>query len=436
MNKELKNYMSNGWISNKQKNNVIENDSAKFAKKRRQKLLKQIGDKNIIIPAYNSKPNGLEKVKTDPNSDFIYLTGMNIIDVTDSMYLLLNNKDAEILYLEPPFTKDTESFFTNNVNGEYWTGPSDTLKIIQKKIGIKTKPLNELKIKNIINVEKNKTLKREINFLRMKKDEFEINEIKKAIKFTKLAFDNIIKNLPNANNEKELEVAFNSIAQLKGCGTGYLTIVGSGNNSTYLHWSKNNSKIKNNDIVLIDAGVQTKQMYTADITRTFPKNGKFTNAQKKVYDAVLTLNKIGINMCKKNVKWFDIQMSTAKKLSEFLNKWGVINKSANEIFDKQFYKRYMIHGVGHPLGIDVHDNMSFTKKDNDELVLKNGYIMTIEPGIYFRNDDSYVPKELRGIGIRIEDNILITNDAPIVLSKSIPKEIKDIEKWFVKEQKK
>jgi len=229
--------------------------------------------------------------------------------------------------------------------------------------------------------------------------------------------------------EYEVAADFDCVAAKLGGGVGYPSIIGSGENSTYLHWTKNNGKIKNH--ILIDAGVQTKNKYTSDITRSFPVNGTFTKAYKMIYEAVLNTNIKCIAATNNGVLWSDIHKVAAQNISQYLSEWKIIKLPAKEIYKQQLYKRYMVHGIGHPLGLDVHDNNALTKNDNKEFVVKNGYIMTVEPGLYSRADDTYVNKEFRGIGIRIEDNILINNNKAVVLSTNIRKSVSAVEKWFL-----
>jgi len=145
----------------------------------------------------------------------------------------------------------------------------------------------------------------------------------------------------------------------------------------------------------------------------------------------LDINIKCIAAAQNGVLWSDVHKVAAQNISEYLSDWKIIKLPAKEIYQQQLYKRYMVHGIGHPLGLDVHDKNALTKKDNNQLVVKNGHIMTVEPGLYFRADDTYVSKEFRGIGIRIEDNILINDSKPIVLSSNIPKSVAAIEKWFL-----
>ena len=212
----------------------------------------------------------------------------------------------------------------------------------------------------------------------------------------------------------------------------YPSIVGSGDNATILHYNENNDVMKDGDLVLIDAGCEIDG-YASDITRTFPINGKFTDAQRTIYELVLKAQLAGIEACQAGSPWSAIHDATSRVLAQGLIDLGILDCTFEESLGDDFdglYRQFFMHGTGHFLGLDVHDVGGGRQGDDKpERVLTPGMVLTIEPGLYFgawREDIDINPK-WAGIGVRIEDDILITESGPVVLTAKCPKEITEIE---------
>ena len=212
----------------------------------------------------------------------------------------------------------------------------------------------------------------------------------------------------------------------------YPSIVGSGDNATILHYNENSDATKEGDVVLIDAGCEVDG-YASDITRTFPVSGKFTEAQRAIYELVLKAQIAGIDACQVGVPWSAMHHATSRVLAQGLIDLGILNCSLEEALGDDFnglYRQFFMHGTGHLLGLDVHDVGGGRQGDEGpERILTPGMVLTIEPGLYFgawREDIAIDPK-WAGIGIRIEDDVLITTDGPVVLTSKCPKEVADIE---------
>lgn len=244
--------------------------------------------------------------------------------------------------------------------------------------------------------------------LRRVKSPAEIEEIKKAIDYTNAGIKALLSNVEPGKNEREQEALFEFAIKLAGSeGLSFGTICASGKNATVLHYENNNCVIEDNTLVLNDLGALSNE-YAADITRTYPANGKFTERQKQFYQLVLDVNKKIISMIKPGIYLSDLNAKANEMLTEGMMKLGKI-KEKSEI------SRYYYHSIGHYLGLDVHDVGTYKKK------LEPGVVITVEPGIYVSEE---------GIGIRIEDDVLVTKDGHLNLSKDIIKEIKDIEKYM------
>jgi len=271
---------------------------------------------------------------------------------------------------------------------------------------------NFLTCKNLsINIEK----------MRLIKSPAEIKLIKKAINITKKAHHSLIKMKKTGKNEYELLAKLEYVFKKNGAySDAYTSIVACGNSANTLHYTNNNKPLKDNRLLLVDAGCEYKY-YASDITRTIPINGNFIKAQKELYDLVLNTQKEVIKMIKPHAKRSDLQKKAVKLLTRGMVKLGILKSKVKKLIKKEKYKKYYPHGIGHWMGLDVHDQCPYKDKKGKEIPLKKGMVLTIEPGIYIDKNDKKVPKKYRGIGIRIEDNILITKNGYKNLSKDILK---------------
>ncbi len=262
-----------------------------------------------------------------------------------------------------------------------------------------------------------------IHELRVVKSQSEINILRKAAEISANAHTTVIRLAKPGMNEGEIEAIFDYECRKNGGQwPAYPSIVGSGVNATILHYIENSKEIKSGELVLIDAGTEYMG-YASDITRTWPVNGKFTEPQKRVYSSVLRVQKECLEMAKPGVKFWDIHKHAVKIITEELISMGLLEGNIDELIKDEKYKRFFMHGIGHWLGIDTHDTGSIPRED---YILREGNYFTVEPGIYIPPDDD-IPEEYRGIGVRIEDDVLITDNGHLVLTSGVVKEIKDIE---------
>ena len=224
-------------------------------------------------------------------------------------------------------------------------------------------------------------------------------------------------------------------ARHHGNGVGYDSICASGDHANTLHWIKNTGDIKDGDLLLLDAGVEVDSLFTADITRTLPVSGTFTEAQRRIYDAVYAAQEAGIAACKPGNKFSDVHAAAIRVIAEHLHEWGLLPEGVDvegtlDPDHGQYHRRWMVHGTSHHLGIDVHDCALATREEYSDAELKPGMILTVEPGLYFKADDELVPVEFRGNGVRIEDDILITDDGCENLSAAMPRSADEVEQWI------
>ena len=231
--------------------------------------------------------------------------------------------------------------------------------------------------------------------------------------------------------ERLVEGVFNGRARADGNTVGYDTIAASGPHACILHWTRNDGPVVPGDLILMDAGVELDSYYTADITRTFPIDGTFSETQRQIYEAVLEAADAAFAIVRPGIRFREIHATAMAVIARRTAEWGLLPVSAEEALkaDNQQHRRYMVHGTSHHLGLDVHDCAQARRELYLDGVLEPGMVFTIEPGLYFQPDDLTVPERFRGIGVRIEDNILVTADGAENLSAAIPRTADDVEAW-------
>ena len=270
----------------------------------------------------------------------------------------------------------------------------------------------------------------------MIKDDYEIKEMQRAIDATHLGFSDIIRALPAAvetpRGERVVEAAFYGRARIEGNDLGYNTIAASGAHACVLHWTRNDGAVRNGELILIDAGIEMDSYYTADITRTLPVSGRFSPEQRALYMLVYRAQQAGFDAVKAGADFLDINRACHRVIAQGLHDLGVLTVSVDESMQPEIglHRRWTLHGVSHMLGMDVHDCAQARKDQYTEAKLRAGMILTVEPGFYIQPDDELFPPEYRGIGIRIEDDVLVTEDGCINLSANIPSHPDDIEAWM------
>jgi Xaa-Pro aminopeptidase len=243
----------------------------------------------------------------------------------------------------------------------------------------------------------------------------------------------VVRALPTAikRGERVIEGVFNLRARVEGNDIGYETIAASGPHATTLHWQRNTGDVRSGDLLLLDAGVEGHELYTADVTRTMPINGKFSPAQRRIYDLVYEAQSAGIAAVKPGAKFMDPHEAAMKVLAQGLYDLGILKEEPEYALrkDRQLHRRYTLHGTSHMLGIDVHDCAN-AREEFYHGDLEEGYVLTVEPGLYFQSNDLTVPEEYRGIGVRIEDDILVTATGARNLSAGLPRAADDVEAWM------
>lgn len=422
---------------------------------RRKALMQQIGQNGIVI-----LPSGREILRNGDafysyrqNSDFYYLTGF---DEPESVLVLApNRKEGEYILFNRVRDRDRE----------IWDGPragqEGAVKDFHADQAFPISELNNIlpdlltgrdaihyplglhrefdkRLMNAVNKVRAKVrgglqspnafvdIANSLHEMRLFKSADEVAVMQKAVDITQAAHIRAMQVCKPGMNEYLLEAELMYEFQRNGARfPAYNCIVGAGRNSCILHYINNNQKILDGDLVLIDAGAEY-QNYAADITRTFPANGKYSGEQRAIYELVLASQLAAIDSVKPGVAWTKAQEIIVKILTQGLIDLKILQGDVDQLIEQQAYLPFYMHKSGHWLGLDVHDAGRY-RVDNEWRQLKSGMAFTIEPGIYISADIPNVDKRWHNIGVRIEDNILVTDSGCRVLSQSIPKTVDEIE---------
>jgi Xaa-Pro aminopeptidase len=410
-------------------------------------------------------PTGHERVRANdtrytfrPGSDFFYLTGEHDPEAVLVLRATGTSGHDATLYVRPRSPRDTDEFFRDAAYGELWIGRRHTLEEKTAELNIATAHLNTLEtalgdcapartrtlrgfdplVDAAIGVFGDGAADRELavtlSEMRLVKDEWEIAQLQDAIDATVRGFEDVARIIPADRPiaERLIDGVFNLRARYDGNTVGYSSIVGSGPHATVLHWVRNDGFTVPGQLLLMDMGVENKQLYTADVTRTIPVNGVFTALQREVYDIVFASQQAGIDIIKPGVEYKEIGETCTRVLAEGLHDLGLLPVSVDEAMgdDSRLFRRWTLHGFGHMLGLDVHDCVNSRPEKYHKGTVAEGYVLTVEPGLYFQPEDELVPEELRGIGIRIEDDVLVTSSGARNLSEGLPRSPQDVESWL------
>ncbi len=417
-------------------------DQAPYAAARRAAVSAAFPGRRVVIPAggYKQRSNDTD-YPFRAHSAFSHLTGWASDTVPDSVLVFDPRTDGDghdvTLYLRERADRTTAEFYGDATIGEFWIGPRPALEGVAHDLGIATAHIDAFITGSAdVILEEDDELTRFVSELRLVKDEFEIAQLRLAVEVTARGFDDIVADLPRIiatpRGERAVEGVFHHRARIEGNGEGYDTIAASGPHACYLHWTRNDGPVVPGDLILIDAGVEVDSLYTADITRTIPVGGTFSPVQRKIYETVREAADAAFAAARPGVKFRTVHEAAMRVIAERVSAWGLLPVTAEEALDADNggqHRRYMVHGTSHHLGLDVHDCAQARREMYYEGVLEPGMVFTIEPGLYFQIDDLTVPEDYRGIGVRIEDDILMTADGPVNLSAAIPRTADEVEAW-------
>jgi Xaa-Pro aminopeptidase len=456
----LLNFMLKGWNTKGASLPKVQPNAERHLA-RRQQLSQRFPGELLVIPTGHRKVRANDTYfRFRPGTDCYYLCGVMEPDCV--LVLIPDGKSHQhVLFVEPNPGKTDTTFFTDRNKGELWEGPRFGVPESQTRYGIRCEALGNLQstlvaaaaaargrvrflrgfsaaTETLLDTpateqgERDQELAAYLSELRLIKDTSEIRALQSAVNATHRGFEEVIARLKSATTERELEGIFWTRARIDGNDVGYNSIVAAGSHACTLHWMKNDGAIRSGDLLLLDAGVEGNTLYTADVTRTLPISGKFTREQRAVYEIVLAAQMAAMRAVKPGIDFMAPNKAAMAVLAQGLERLGILPTSAEEALrdENQFYRRYSLHNVSHMLGLDVHDCAQARAQNYKYGKLETGMVLTIEPGLYFQTDDLTVPAKYRGIGVRIEDDIVVTAKGHRNLSASLPREPAEVEQWM------
>ena len=409
---------------------------APFAAARRAALGERFPGERLVIAAGPMKQRSNDTFYPyRPHSAFAHLTGWGAATEPGSVLVLDpapgGGPHEATLFFREAAGRDSDEFFANPEIGEFWIGPRPTLAEVGTVLGVRTAPLADFAAAPADRTLEDPDLARAASELRLVKDAYELAELQAAVHATARGFDDVLAALPRASahprGERVVEGVFNQRARLEGNAVGYETIAAAGPHACTLHWIRNDGAVLDGDLLLLDAGVELDSLYTADITRTVPVSGRFTEVQRRVYDAVLEAADAARAVVRPGIRFGDVHDAAMAVIERRTREWGLLPEADGTAY----HRRYMVHGTSHHLGLDVHDCAQARRERYLDGTVEAGMVFTIEPGLYFQPDDLTVPEEYRGIGVRIEDDIAVTADGSVSLSAGIPRTADEVEAWVL-----
>jgi Xaa-Pro aminopeptidase len=453
--------------------------AAAWAKQRRELVSAQFPGERLVIPSGGLKVRSNDTdYRFRPHSAFAHLTGLGTDREPDAV-LVMEPTDSghdATLYFKPRAPRDSEEFYADSRFGELWVGQRPSLEEMSALCDIPCAATSDLperlrknsetialrvlpadldhEIRQLIEEIRRSSAAPEIDQgrptteesdhdfavalseLRLIKDAFEIAEMREACRQTAATFEAVVADIPEAvrrgRGERWIEGIFGLHARHLGNAVGYDTIAAAGEHACTLHWIRNDGELREGELLLLDAGIELDSLYTADVTRTLPISGTFSDEQRMIYDVVLEAQQAGIAAARPGATFSDVHKAAIAVIALHLDTWGLLPVSVAESLGEQGgqHRRWMVHGTSHHLGIDVHDCAQARIENYREGILQPGMIITVEPGLYFKPDDEFVPKHLRGIGVRIEDDILITSEGNENLTAMLPRSSGDVEAWM------
>ena len=444
------NFMREGWDDREAE--VPEHPITPWAAARRERLASIFPGERLVVPAgtYKVRANDTD-YRFRADTAHVHLTG----NQTSDAVVVIEPDGSSVLYARPRSGRDTDEFFRDRQYGALWAGARPSARELSDSLGIEVRHVDQLasglsgntptrvlrgvaadvdKLVTPAEGGRDDEFTKALSELRLIKDEWELGELQEACDITVRGFTDAVREWDQVlkHGERWIEGTFFRRARAEGNDLGYDSIVGGGSHATTLHWIDNDGPIVPGELVLLDMGVEGHNLYTADITRTLPISGTFTPLQRNLYELVYKAQQAGIEAIRPGVTFRAGHFAAMEILAHGLDDLGLLPVSVDEALseDNKTYSRWTLHGVSHMLGLDVHDCASASKETYVEGPLQEGMVLTVEPGLYFQKEDKLVPEELRGIGIRIEDDIVVTADGAVNLSAGLPRTADDVEAWM------
>ncbi|MET9517330.1 aminopeptidase P family protein [Streptomyces sp. NPDC002994] len=446
--------MKTGWADTERRD-LEPAEQTPYAAKRRAALSARFPGERLVIPAGNLKVRANDShYPFRPSSEYVHLTGDQTEDAVLVLEPLADGGHEATAYLLPRSDRESGEFWQGAAKGELWVGRRNSLAEAATLLGLPCRDVrgaaDELRaareaptrivrgydaaLEAVVDTdeERDTGLKTALSEMRLVKDEWEIGELRKACDSTVRGFTDVVRELATAvaTSERWIEGTFFRRARLEGNDVGYGSICAAGEHATIMHWVRNDGDVRPGELLLLDAGVETRTLYTADVTRTLPIDGTFTPLQRKIYDAVYEAQQAGIDAVRPGARYRDFHEAAQRHLADKLVEWGLLEGPAERVYELALQRRFTMAGTGHMLGLDVHDCATARTEAYVDGTLEPGMVLTVEPGLYFQPDDLTVPAEYRGIGVRIEDDILVTADGNENLSAGLPRASAEVEAWM------
>ncbi|MBS3182440.1 aminopeptidase P N-terminal domain-containing protein [Leucobacter sp. Marseille-Q4368] len=444
-------WMRTGWGSADRTPRVVPG-AVEAARGHRERLSAALHNQTLIVLAGRAHVRANDSFfDFRAHSDFLWLTGLGVEDGVLVMTPAGSGHTAT-LFITPPARPGADAFHADPAHGELWVGAQPGIAELDTALELRVRSLEELEAPldaliagssvvgrgagaALAGRERSSLLARVLAELRMEKDAWELGELRSAVQHTVDGFAAVRREIPRAvefGGERWLQGTFDRYARTMGQAPGYASIIGSGANAPILHWVRAESPVDPEALLLLDMGVENRSGYTADVTRTVPASGTFSAAQREVHDLVERAHRAGLAAVAPGRDWRDFHTGCMEVLASGLSDWGLLPVSVDEALsaDGQHHRRYIVCGVGHHLGLDVHDCGASSYEGYFGTTMRPGMALTVEPGLYFHAWDETVPPELRGIGVRIEDDLIVTENGHEVLSSDLPIDAAGLERWM------
>ncbi len=442
-------FMRTGWDD--RPSQVERHPVADRAAARRQRLAEAFPGERLVLPGGGYKVRAYDTdYRFRPDTAHAYFSGNHTSDAT----LVVEPDGSAVLYARPRSGRDSDEFFRDRQYGALWAGKRPSAEELATALGVEVRHVDDLAdalgggtktrvhrqvspaVDGLVAPDeaRDTELARVLSELRLVKDDWEVAQLQSAVDATTLGFEDCVREWDGVleHGERWLEGTFFRRARTMGNDLGYDSIVANGSHATTLHWIENSGAVVPGDLILLDMGVENANLYTADITRTLPVDGTFTNLQRDLYTLVLQAQDAALAALRPGAKFLAGHDAAMVVLAHGLADLGLLPVPVEEALspDSKVYARWTLHGVSHMLGMDVHDCGHAAPEAYRDADLVEGMVLTVEPGLYFQADDLLVPEELRGTGIRIEDDVLVTADGVRNLSSALPRTPEAIEEWM------
>ncbi|MFI1657135.1 aminopeptidase P family protein [Streptomyces sp. NPDC020472] len=452
---ELSALMRTGWADT-ERHDLEPAEQAPYAAGRRAALSALFPGERLIVPSGNLKyRSNDDNYPFRPYSGYVHMTGDQARDGALVLEPRADGGHDAYCYQLPRDSREDDEFWIG-YTAELWMGRRRSLAESATVLGLPCRDVRTvtedlaagsgvptrivrgvdpaLEAAVTTDEERDAELEGALSDLRLVKDEWEIGEMRKAVDSTVRGFTDCVAELSRAiaSSERWIEGTFFRRARLEGNHVGYGSICAAGDHATIMHWTDNDGPVRPGELLLLDAGVETHSLYTADVTRTLPISGTFSPVQRQVYDAVYEAQEAGMAAVKPGAPYRDFHEASQRHLAARLVEWGFIEGPVDRAYELGLQRRFTMAGTGHMLGLDVHDCAQARTEEYVDGVLEPGMVLTVEPGLYFQPDDLTVPEEWRGIGVRIEDDLLVTEEGHENLSAGLPRSSAEVEAWMAR----